>query len=51
MINKNIESLRTFIGYLNIHRKYDWTSVAVTTYTVLGFFLAPWLLQKNMIDY
>ncbi len=44
MINKNSESLRTFIDYLNKHRKYVWTSVAVAVYAILGFFLAPSLL-------
>ena len=36
--------------YLNAHRKYVWTAVAVSAYAALGFFLAPWLVQKNMID-
>lgn len=50
MINKYSGSLSKFIEYFNKHRIYVWASVAIAVYAVLGFFLAPWLLQKNMID-
>ena len=36
--------------YLKIYRKYVWALVAIAIYAVLGFFLAPWLVQKNAID-
>jgi hypothetical protein len=36
--------------YLKIYRKYVWTLVAIAIYAVLGFFLAPWLVQKNAIN-
>ena len=36
--------------YLKIYRKYVWALVAVAIYAVLGFFLAPWLVQNNAIN-
>ena len=33
---------------LKKHRKYVWAATAVSVYAVLGFFMAPWLLHKNL---
>ncbi len=38
------------IDFLGKHRKYVWSAVAVAVYAALGFFLAPWLLQKNLVE-
>ena len=38
------------IDFLNKHRKYVWAAVVVAIYATLGFFLAPWLLQKSLVE-
>ena len=38
------------IDRLGNPRKYAWAAVAVAVYALLGFFLAPWLVQMNMIE-
>lgn len=38
------------VDFLNKYRKYVWATAALVAYAALGFFLAPWLLQKNLID-
>jgi len=40
----------TPVEYFNEYRKYLWTSLAVAIYAALGFLLAPWLVEKNLID-
>ena len=50
MIDSHDERLRTPVDYLKKYRKYVWTLAAVALYAALGFFLAPWLIKKNMID-
>ena len=38
------------LDYFRKRRQYMWLAIAVATYSLLGFFLAPWLLQKGLID-
>ena len=50
MTDNNSDSPRTPIDFLNKYRKFVWTLVAIAFYAVLGFFLAPWLVERNMIN-
>jgi hypothetical protein len=38
------------VEYFDKYRKYVWTLLAIAIYAALGFFLAPWLVEKNLID-
>ena len=50
MNDKQGESPLTLIDYFNRYRKYVWALLAIAVYAALGFFLAPWLVQKNAIS-
>jgi hypothetical protein len=50
MNDKQGESPLTLIDYFSEYRKYVWALLAVAVYAALGFFLAPWLVQKNAIS-
>ncbi len=40
MIDKKNGPLSTLVEYINTHRKYVWTVLAIALYAALGFFLA-----------
>jgi len=50
MIDKPGEPANIFTDYFNKYRKFVWASIAVAAYAALGFFLAPWLVQKNAVS-
>ncbi len=51
MNSKWNDRIKSCIAYLNSRRKYLWAAVAaVAAYTLLGFFLAPWLVKNGAID-
>ena len=50
MNDKQGESPATLINYFNEYRKYVWALLAIGVYAALGFFLAPWLVQKNAVN-
>ncbi len=50
MIDKIGESPGVPVRFLHQYRKYVWTMVAIAVYAALGFFLAPWLVQKNAVS-
>lgn len=41
---------RTLKNFLRTYRLYVWVAAVIVTYAVLGFFLAPWLVHKNMVE-
>ena len=50
MSDKQGESPATLIDYFSEYRKTVWALLAIGVYAALGFFLAPWLVQKNAIS-
>jgi hypothetical protein len=48
MTNKQRETPWLTRDFLEKNRKYVWSLVAVAVYAALGFFLAPWLVEKNL---
>jgi Domain of Unknown Function (DUF748) len=49
LIEKHGDSPGTPIDYFHKYRRYVWTLVALAIYAALGFFLAPWLLEKKVV--
>lgn len=51
MNRKWIDRISSFIDFLERRRKLLWSAAAATAvYTLLGFFLAPWLVEKTFVD-
>ena len=50
MIGKRSEPPTRVADYLKKYRKIVWASIAVAAYAAVGFFLAPWLVQKNLVN-
>ena len=50
MTQVNRNAVGPVIVFLGRYRRYVWSTAAVAIYALLGFFLAPWLLQKGLID-
>jgi len=48
MTEKQNLPARNPVDYLRKYRRSVWSLVAIGVYAVLGFFLAPWLLKKNL---
>lgn len=48
MINKQRGASRLPMDFLKKYQKYVWSLVAIAIYALLGFFLAPWLVEKNL---
>ena len=48
MSDQQHSRIRLLKDILKKYRKYVWVAAIVALYAVLGFFLTPWLLQKNL---
>ena len=50
MTTTNYQPINRLLRLLDKHRKYVWTAVIITSYALLGFFLAPWLVKKYAVE-
>ena len=50
MTTTSDKPITRLLRLLDKHRKYAWIAVIITSYALLGFFLAPWLVKKYAVE-